>query len=407
MKRILSLSLLALLLCACTEKLATVSDPVTLSASAESLTPGGGSLFLRVQASGDWAIQILEGAEWAELSTRTGSGNKNGVVLTYEANTGTSERILRVALDADGSTASLTLKQAVYSGGGGSGSGGGSGGDDSGGGDSGGGSGYGKATASAHWLELPQTSASDGLEFFSRNCSISGKTLRNYAFYWDYTNRVSHWVAYPLCSAYLGSQGRSEAWGYDPLLPAASQQNVSGGYREGNNGWYARGHQLPSADRTANYSLNASTFYGTNMTPQNQDFNGGVWATLEGKVRSWASASDTLYVVTGCVVDGATHYALDRSGVRITVPTAYFKAVLRYQKNSTLGHGGYMGAAFWYDHETVNWSGKSFSKAQSLSIKELETKLGYDLFVNLPGVVGQSAADEIEKEKPSTVNWWW
>ena len=61
-------------------------------------------------------------------------------------------------------------------------------------------------------------------------------------FYWDYDNRASRWVAYPLYKSIYSGASRSDAWGYDPLLPAAKQQNVSGGYREGNNGWYARDH---------------------------------------------------------------------------------------------------------------------------------------------------------------------
>ena len=72
-----------------------------------------------------------------------------------------------------------------------------------------------------------------------------------------------------------------------------------------------------------------------------------------------------------------------------------------------------MGAAFWYDHEydasgiAINWAGRSFSKTQSLSINELEQKLGYTLFVNLPERVGATAATEIKSEKPANVNWWW
>ena len=254
------------------------------------------------------------------------------------------------------------------------------------------------------WLELPETSPADGLDFFSRSCEIGGKTVRNYSFYWDYANRVSHWVAYPLCGMYLGSSGRSEAWGFDPLLPAAKQQNVSGGYKEGDNGWYSRGHQLPSADRTASFTLNASTFYGTNMTPQDNDFNGGVWVALEGKVRDWAGRSDTLYVVTGCVTEGATHYVYDRSNAKVTVPAAYYKAVLRYSKNSTLGRNGFMAAAFWYDHEGFP---RIFSSSQSLSVAALEQKLGYKLFVNLPAKVGESTAAAIKSENPASVNWWW
>ena len=262
----------------------------------------------------------------------------------------------------------------------------------------------GTATASPRWLELPGTSATDGLDFFHRSCTIGGKPLRDYSFYWDYSNRVSHWVAYPLCSVYLGASDRSEAWGYDPFLPAAKQSNVSGGFKEGNNGWYARGHQLPSSDRTANDILNATTYYGTNIVPMDNDFSSGVWSTLESRVRAWAGSSDTLYVVTGCVTDGAMHYVMDRSNNRVTVPVAFFKAVLRYSKDATVGHNGYMAAAFWYNHEGYP---KVFSRNESLSIAALEEKLGYKLFVNLPAMVGEVNAAAIKSEKPSTVNWWW
>lgn len=254
------------------------------------------------------------------------------------------------------------------------------------------------------WLELPATSASDGLDFFSRNCTIKAKALRNYSYYWDYSSRVSRWVAYPLCSDYLGSADRSEAWGYDPLLPAAKQSNVSGGFKEGNNGWYARGHLLPSEDRTENSDLNSTTFYSTNIAPMDNDFSGGVWHTLEKRVRSWAASSDTLYVVTGCVIEGAKYYVYDRSNEKITAPTAFFKAVLRYTKDVTSGHNGFMGAAFWYNHEGYP---QTFSKEESMSIADLENKLGYELFVNLPKVAGQDVAANIKEEKPDTNSWWW
>ena len=348
-----------------------------------------GSVFVRVACEGSWTLELQPSVDWATLSVSSGSGNRNSIILDYKSNKEESARTLTVVATAAGGkvSATATLTQRGYSPtvpsiGGGSGA----------------------AYTTLPWLELPATSETDGYDFFCRDCTVDGTRMRNYAYYWDYTNRVSHWVAYPLCSAYLGNSGRSEAWGYDPLLPAAKQQNVSGGYREGDNGWYARGHQLPSADRTVNDIINATTFYGTNITPQDNDFNGGVWATLESRVRAWANSSDTLYVVTGCVTDGATHYVYDRSNNKVTVPTAYYKAVLRYRKDATIGYKGYMAAAFWYNHEGYP---KTFTKNESLSVAALEEKLGYELFVNLSDVVGPAAASSIKSEKPSTVKWWW
>ena len=369
-----------------------VSAQLEISFAEEEVPAEAGSVFVRVASDASWTLDIVPSVDWATLSSNSGSGNRNSIMLNYAANQEESARSLTVVATVSGGkvTSSASLTQKGYAAP--TPSVGGS---------------NGTSTANCNWLELPATSATDGLDFYSHDVEVDGKTVRNWSFYYDYGNRTSVWVAYPLCAMYLGSQGRSDAWGFDPLLPAAKQQNVTGGYWDGNNGHYDRGHQLPSADRTASYAMNATTFYGTNMTPQNGTLNQNIWAQLENKVRDWSRLSDTLYVVTGCTLANATHYVLDRSNNQIPVPTAYFKALIRYKKDSTVGHGGYMGVAFWFDHESVSWAGKSFSKAQALSIEDLERKLGYTLFVNLPERVGTKAATEIKSEDPTTMNWWW
>ena len=147
------------------------------------------------------------------------------------------------------------------------------------------------------------------------------------------------------------------------------------------------------------YEANAQTFYGTNMTPQiNDEFNATIWAHLEGAVRNWAKKSDTVYVVTGCVTKGSTYYCYDNNGKKVTVPTGYYKAILRYQKGSTIGFSGYMATAYYFDHK--EYSDKDFSK-YSLSVDALEEKIGIDLFVNLPDKVGQETAEKIEAQDPT------
>ena len=126
-------------------------------------------------------------------------------------------------------------------------------------------------------------------------------------------------------------------------------------------------------------------------------------------MRSWANESDTLYVVTGCVIDykdGETvKYALDNNGKKVTVPTAYYKAVLRYMKNSTVGYSGYSACAVWLDHKV--YSTKTIDSSYSMSVDDLEEKLGIDFFVNLPAKVGEDVAARIEAEEPKGVAWWW
>ena len=240
-------------------------------------------------------------------------------------------------------------------------------------------------------MELPATSDSDGQDLLIH--SFPNGT-RNYAAYWDYDNLVSSWVAYPLFAGNIGSGERTEKFTLNPLLPRGKQPYLPRAYKAGNAGSYDRGHQIPSADRWS-YRVNFETFFGTNMTPQDNGLNSNAWAVLEGKVRDWAKKSDTLYVVTGCTVAGSDKYVLDADDKHVTVPTGYYKALLR------LSGGTYSGAAFWFDNKAN--SASSIQKSMSMSIDQLEEKVGVDFFVNLP----DDKEKDVEAESPADVTWWW
>ena len=164
-------------------------------------------------------------------------------------------------------------------------------------------------------------------------------------------------------------------------------------------GGWTRGHQIPSADRLT-YAANVSTFVPTNMTPQDYDFNCYIWADLEGKVRDYASTSDTLYVVTGCDVrDSWLKTDSKNTGFQVTVPTAYFKALLR--KKGT----DYAAVGFYLPHDTSIAGGNYMNYI--LSVDALEEQTGMDFFVNLPVVLGKDRADAIEAADPrQTVKNW-
>lgn len=358
---------------------------------------GGYSQFIYVKASSSWRITITsvdggEPVDWIIADPSSGSGDMD-VTLNVAANESEKERSAVITVENSAGKASKTISQKAKgsevkpdptpSGG--------------------------NLSPKTGWMELP--AIPEGMDAFTHSMTVGSVSTRNYSFLWDYSNLVAPWVAYPLCKWNIGNNiKRTNAWGLDPLLPEGKQPVLFRGFSEGNNGWYARGHQIPSADRLTSYESNSMTFYGTNMTPQIQDgFNGDIWATLEGKVRSWANSSDTLHVVTGCVIDypeGQTvKYALDNYGKKVTVPTAYYKVVLRYMKNSTVGYSGYSACAVWLDHKV--YSTKNIDSKYSMSVKDLEKKVGMDFFVNLPAVVGEEMAAKIESEDPSKVSWWW
>ena len=352
-----------------------------------------GQVFVSVKCSGTWTLSLAAdngAADWASLNVTSGEGDRNNIILTYQANTGNSSRQLRVILDNGSSWVECSLKQ--YSpdqdpddddSGNGSGSGSGSSGS--------------TATAKTGWMELPAMN-NDALDYYSHSFSMNGKTYRNYTFGWSQNDLVSLWVAYPLCSFYTNKTvSRTDAWAYDPLLGKYSSAPF-GGY----GGSYARGHQLPSADRLCCYEANAQTFYGTNMTPQLNAHNEGIWQQLESKVRNIAEKSDTTYVVTGVITKGSTKTTVDSDGKSMTVPKAYFKALLRYSKSSTLGQ--WNAAAFYLEHRSYS---ESIGKQHSMSIDELEKITGLDFFVNLPAKIGADQAAQLEAADPADSAMWW
>lgn len=352
-----------------------------LELQTNSVSTAKGEIFVHVTAPGDWTLDMDfgENEPWATLLFSKGTGSKRGNVLSYNALGTSSQRSLTLVLsDSKGTevTATLTQAKTIVKG-------------------------NLLDVANVSWLELPATKADDGLEWgLVKNSST--KCGRNYSYEWDYENLVARWVAYPLNRGLIGSGSRTNEWGLDPNLPASQQPVLYRGFKGG----FDRGHQMPSADRL-NHDDNVQTFYGVNMTPQlGPRFNQSIWGDLEGKVRGWASTCDTLYVVTGCNVGpdscSGTYgevggYALDNNGKRVAVPTAYWKAVLKYN-SSNMPH--YSACGVYLEH--MDYSSLSISSSAYVSIDRLEELTGLDFFVNLPKKIGEAEAAKIEAQTPGS-----
>ena len=248
-------------------------------------------------------------------------------------------------------------------------------------------------------MEIPRFRASDTSNLYTLYMELDGSEVRSYSFLWNPSHLTADWVAYPLCRSYIGQGTRSNSFGLNPLFTEDGQPVLEQAYRRGNRGWYSRGHQIPSGDRLTSYSANLQTFYGTNMTPQDEDLNAGVWESLESKVRQWARRCDTLYVVTGCMYedyDGA--YVLDNYGKRVAVPTGYYKALLR------LYNGRYYGCGFVFENRPYGEGGYEPSWAVSLS--SLEARLGLEFFPLLKDKVGENTYRKIKESDPSSDSFW-
>ena len=254
-------------------------------------------------------------------------------------------------------------------------------------------------TAVPKWLELP--AVPDPERFHIHTVQYEDAVYRNYSFSYDSEHYVANWVAYPLCEFYTSKKvSRSDSWYADPFVDGQAILARSGDFYA--NG-YERGHQIPSADRLRSRPLNDQTFYYTNATPQLAEFNEGFWATFEQRVRDWSAKSDTLYVLTGCVIGDAPKTVEDNVGKKVAIPEAYFKAVLRYDKSSDT-NGGFSAFAAYVEHKKDT---PKFDKSAAISLDALEEKLGLALFVNLADKIGKDGAAAVKAADPSKNSFWW
>ena len=176
----------------------------------------------------------------------------------------------------------------------------------------------GARTDHAAWYELPARTTADAT--ITQTVYPASGSQRNYTMYYDKSTYTAYWVAYPLAKGHMGN-GRSDKWQRNPGLAESEQINVwsssygvnlgattSDGY-DNSKEFYARGHQIPNADRNGSDELVVQTYYATNSTPQIQNkFNGGIWQQLESGVRNITATTDTVYVVTGAILQTAGNH---------------------------------------------------------------------------------------------------
>lgn len=245
------------------------------------------------------------------------------------------------------------------------------------------------------------TSSLSDLYKVTHSATMGGKTQRNYTMLYDPEMFASYWVAYPLCSAHM-TTGRTESWDYDPDVPEDKQAKQKSGYGVSlsttnySSNSYARGHQIPNADRNKVAAMQAQTYYYTNLTPQIQNgFNGGIWSNLEGAVRSLCSSCDTVYVVTGAAFRKKTVGTetiktitdTGNDGDVLPLPNYYWKALLKVTwSGSEVTAASAIG--FWLPHQDLK--DKSYLD-YIVSVNQIEELTGFDLFANLPSALQTTA----------------
>jgi endonuclease G len=191
-------------------------------------------------------------------------------------------------------------------------------------------------------------------------------------------NEQAAWVAYILTKDAVqgGNEERTENFRPDRKIStgSATLKDYSGS-------GYDRGHMAPAADMKWSQSAMSESFLLSNMSPQEQGFNRGIWSRLEAKVRDWAVINDSLLVITGPVLKGINKYIGEN---RVGVPAYYYKVI------ADISAPSYKVIAFLLENKSS--SGDLMNYA--VSVDSLEKVTGYDFFPSLPD---KEMAERMEK----------
>jgi endonuclease G len=265
-------------------------------------------------------------------------------------------------------------------------------------------------------LEFPKLKGGSSVVIVHK--SILNKNTKdvgiNYSVEWDYAINAQRWSCYQLYSSINyhssynvsrysadndGSLSSTCQYPNDPDLPAEYRFTSDPFKYSG----YDHGHICPSADRQRATECNYQTFYITNMQPQYNKFNAGLWEKMEEDVRNWANKSDTLYVCKGGTIDKSSnileyvfqssHQSTKVNDKHIPVPKYFFMAVLS-KKGSQWQAIGY-----WVEQVNADRSNDN-RKNYAISIDELEGRTGIDFFCNLPDDI------ETKVEKSWASSYW-
>ena len=225
-----------------------------------------------------------------------------------------------------------------------------------------------------------QTTDNNTIGFDFYPTSTYGQVIHHtyYSLSYSEKDEQAEWVAYKLTGNNIsGNVKRKNNFKADKKVTTESAQLYD--YKGSG---YDRGHLAPAGSMKINKISMSESFYMSNMSPQNPSFNRGIWKRLEGKVRYWAEINDSIFVVSGPILDNP----LGTIGKnKVTIPSAYYKTLIGYKNGKVKGIG------FIIPNEK---SGKSLYKYVA-SINDIEEITGIDFYYK----IDKKIQEEVEANK--------
>ncbi len=159
--------------------------------------------------------------------------------------------------------------------------------------------------------------------------STTGQLVKHEHFMLSYSEpyEQAEWVAYTLKKGHLTNDDRKRPY----FIEDPKVKTKSADWRNYKGSGYDRGHLCPAGDRRfSEYAYN-ETFYTSNVSPQDRNFNAGVWNRLEMQVRRWAKRYDEVFVITAGILEADL---VEIGEEDVAVPRYYYKIIARGTKDN-------------------------------------------------------------------------
>ena len=146
-------------------------------------------------------------------------------------------------------------------------------------------------------------------------------------------------------------------------IPRATLEDYKG------SGW-SRGHLCPAGDNKWCQEAMDDSFFLTNICPQDESLNSGIWNQIEMKCREWADYYGDILIVTGPIFNKKIKTIGPN---KVAVPDYFFKVVMSLDAHTK---------AIGFICPNKKIPGKMYDYV--VSVDEVEKITGFDFFPSIP-----------------------
>jgi len=196
--------------------------------------------------------------------------------------------------------------------------------------------------------------------------------------------KCPNWVFWELTSAHADGDIKRPDYAFHEDLDVPAPRAELGDYKHSG---YDRGHMCPAGDNKWDNDAMYESFLMTNMCPQNQNLNSGLWNQIEIQCRQWAKKYGRIFIVCGPIFMNREHKTIGAN--HVFVPEAFFKVVVCLDDNPK-------GIGFI----CRNTDGNRKKDYYVNTVSQVERATGYSFF---PGIDQETA--EIIKEYADLKEW--